>query len=110
MSTNNQASSFKKCDKKRTDFNQCLSDAIHGALKILNKPLPSYGLPSLYDVTLPEVISFGNRTYGLLQKYDHLKLIGLSKPTNINAKYLYPFLVTFFVIYIFCYAEWILVL
>ncbi|KAJ3652900.1 hypothetical protein Zmor_018826 [Zophobas morio] len=79
-------SSFKKCDRKRIDFNQCLSDAIHGALKILDKPLPSYGLPSLYDVTLPEVISFGNRTYGLLQNYDHLKLIGLSKPTNINAK------------------------
>ncbi|XP_063923802.1 uncharacterized protein LOC135137950 [Zophobas morio] len=80
-------SSFKKCDRKRTDFNQCLSEAIHGALKILDKPLSSHDLPSLYDVEFPDlVLEFGNRTYGLLQKYDQIRFIGLSKPENINAK------------------------
>ncbi|XP_063923798.1 uncharacterized protein LOC135137947 isoform X1 [Zophobas morio] len=80
-------SSFKKCDRKRTDFNQCLSEAIHGALTILDRPLPSHGLPSLYDVEFPDlVVTIGNRTYGLLQEYDQFKLIGLSKPVNINAK------------------------
>ncbi|XP_063923795.1 uncharacterized protein LOC135137944 [Zophobas morio] len=80
-------SSFKKCDRKRTDFNQCLSDAIYGALKILDKPLPSHGLPSLYDIEFPdEVATIGNRTYGLLQTYYRPRCIGLSKPENINAK------------------------
>ncbi|KAJ3660891.1 hypothetical protein Zmor_005319 [Zophobas morio] len=80
-------SSFKKCDRKRTDFNQCLSEAIYGALRILDKPLPSHGLPSLFDVEFPDVVNvFGNRTYGLLQKYDQFRFIGLSKPENIKAK------------------------
>ncbi|KAJ3652899.1 hypothetical protein Zmor_018826 [Zophobas morio] len=80
-------SSFKKCDRKRTDFNQCLSEAIHGALRILEKPLPSHDLPSLFDVEFPDLVAtFGNRTYGLLQKYDQFRLIGLSQPENIDAK------------------------
>ncbi|KAJ3652904.1 hypothetical protein Zmor_018829 [Zophobas morio] len=80
-------SSFKKCDRKRTDFNQCLSESIYGAFRILNKPLPSHGLPSLYVVEFPDLeIVLGNSTYGLLHKYDRFRFIGLSKPDKINAK------------------------
>ncbi|XP_063923801.1 uncharacterized protein LOC135137949 [Zophobas morio] len=79
-------SSFKKCDRKTTDFNQCLSEAIYGALRILDKPLPSHGLPSLYGVEFPDVFTMGNSTYGLLQKFYQTRYIGLSKPENINAK------------------------
>ncbi|XP_063924913.1 uncharacterized protein LOC135138821 [Zophobas morio] len=79
---------WKKCDRRRTDFNQCLSKTIHKTLRLLDKPLKLYGLPSLYDVTFPPdaVIEFGNTTDGLRQKYHNYRIIGLTKPRSIRAR------------------------
>ncbi|KAJ3652891.1 hypothetical protein Zmor_018819 [Zophobas morio] len=79
--------SFKKCDKRRSDFNQCLSDAIYTNLRLLDEPQKSFDLPSLYDVEFPPdvVTEIGNRTYGLLQKYSKFRFIGLSRPASVTA-------------------------
>ncbi|XP_063923797.1 uncharacterized protein LOC135137946 [Zophobas morio] len=81
-------SSFQKCDRRRTDFNQCLSKAIHGAITSLEKPLKSHGLPSLYDVVFPPnlFIEFGNSTYGLKQQFKNLRFTGLSNPQDVTAR------------------------
>ncbi|KAJ3652887.1 hypothetical protein Zmor_018815 [Zophobas morio] len=81
-------SSFKKCDRRRSDFNRCLSKAVYKAVKVLDKPLKLYGLPSLHDVAFPPDFfsEFGNSTYGLRQKYTNYRLIGLTKPQNIVAR------------------------
>ncbi|KAJ3652888.1 hypothetical protein Zmor_018816 [Zophobas morio] len=81
-------SGFKKCDKRRSDFNQCLSDAVYDTLRILDKPVKSHGLPSLYDVEFPPdaVIEVGNSTYGLTQKFSRFRLVGLSKPQSVTAR------------------------
>ncbi|XP_063924993.1 uncharacterized protein LOC135138897 isoform X1 [Zophobas morio] len=83
-----EASSFKKCDKRRSDFNDCLSDVVYNSLKVLDKPLKSHGLPGLYDVEFPPdvVVEIGNSTYGLLQKFAKFRLTGLSKPQGVKAR------------------------
>ena len=85
----NEAPIWKKCDRRRSDFNQCLSKTIHKTLRLLDKPLKVYGLPSLYDVTFPPdaVIEFGNTTDGLRQKYHNYRIIGLTKPRSVRARY-----------------------
>ncbi|KAJ3652898.1 hypothetical protein Zmor_018826 [Zophobas morio] len=82
------ASGFKKCDRRRTDFNRCLSKAIYGAVTSLDKPLKSHGLPNLYDLEYPPDVKaeFGNSTYGLKQKFSKLRFIGLSEPQEIAAR------------------------
>ncbi|XP_063924953.1 uncharacterized protein LOC135138859 isoform X1 [Zophobas morio] len=82
-----EASSFKKCDKRRSDFNQCLSDAIYTNLRLLDKPQKSFGLPSLYDLEFPPdvITEIGNRTYGLLQKFSKFRFIGLTRPESVTA-------------------------
>ena len=85
---NIEASSFKKCDKRRSDFNQCLSDVVYEGFKVLDKPLKSHGLPSLHDIEYPPdvIIEIGNSTYGLEQKFSKLRIIGLSKPESVTAR------------------------
>ncbi|KAJ3652897.1 hypothetical protein Zmor_018825 [Zophobas morio] len=81
-------SSFKKCDKRRSDFNDCLSGVVYDTLRILDKPLKSHGLPSLHDVEFPSdaFLEIGNSTYGLLQKISNYRLIGLSKPQSVKTR------------------------
>ncbi|KAJ3660890.1 hypothetical protein Zmor_005318 [Zophobas morio] len=81
-------SGFKKCDRRRTDFNQCLSKAIHGAIISLEKPLKSHDLPSLYDVVFPPdlFVELGNSTYGLKQQFKNLRFTGLSNPRDVAAR------------------------
>ncbi|CAH1383467.1 unnamed protein product [Tenebrio molitor] len=38
---------FRKCDQKKSNFNECLSDAIWNAITQLEKPMEKYGLPTL---------------------------------------------------------------
>ncbi|KAJ3652894.1 hypothetical protein Zmor_018822 [Zophobas morio] len=81
-------SSFKKCDKRRSDFNQCLSEVIYNSLKKFDKPQQSHGLPNLYHLKFPPdvVIEIGNRTYGLLQKYNKFRIVGITKPESVTAR------------------------
>ncbi|KAJ3617211.1 hypothetical protein MTP99_007455 [Tenebrio molitor] len=39
-------SSFTKCDKRKPDFNECLSEAVRNAIGQLVKPMEKYHLPS----------------------------------------------------------------
>ncbi|XP_063924777.1 uncharacterized protein LOC135138722 [Zophobas morio] len=79
-------SSFKKCDKRRNDFNECLSDVVYDSLKVLDKPLP--GFPSLRCIEFPPdaMMEIGNRTYGLWQKYTKFRVTGLSNPQSIKTR------------------------
>ncbi|XP_063925119.1 uncharacterized protein LOC135138990 [Zophobas morio] len=81
-------SRFKKCDKRRNDFNQCLSDVVYEGFKALDKPLKSHGLPSLHYIEFPSdvIIEVGNSTYGLAQKFSKFKSIGLSNPERVTAR------------------------
>ena len=83
-----EASSFKKCDKRRNDFNQCLSDVVYEGFKVLDKPLKSHGLPSLHYIEFPSdvIIEVGNSTYGLAQKFSKFRSIGLSNPESVTAR------------------------
>ncbi|XP_063925002.1 uncharacterized protein LOC135138904 [Zophobas morio] len=83
-------SNFKKCDLRRTNFNECLGDAIHDAIIQLDKPIKSHGLESLYDVQLRpdiDVMNIGNHSQSVLrQKFSKFRIVGLSKPEATTAR------------------------
>ncbi|CAH1382505.1 unnamed protein product [Tenebrio molitor] len=46
-------STFTKCDKRKFDFNNCLSEAIKNAITQLDRPMDEYSLPSLEPFFAP---------------------------------------------------------
>ncbi|XP_063924741.1 uncharacterized protein LOC135138690 [Zophobas morio] len=77
-------SSFKKCNVKRANFNQCLTEAIRDAVRQLDKPMPKYGLPVMDPFAVPYelgIVEFGDAQTGVHQKYTNFVLKGL---TNIR--------------------------
>ena len=80
------AQSFKKCDKQKPDFEQCLGSAIRDAIKQLDKPVPEYGLPNLEPLALPQGITIGNATTGVRQKYSNVGIYGHTEITNVKAR------------------------
>ncbi|XP_063924976.1 uncharacterized protein LOC135138882 [Zophobas morio] len=78
--------SFKKCDKQKPDFEQCLGSAIRDAIKQLDKPVPEYGLPNLEPLALPQGITIGNATTGVRQKYSNVGIYGHTEITNVKAR------------------------
>ncbi|RZC33143.1 JHBP domain containing protein [Asbolus verrucosus] len=73
------ASSFKKCDRKSDDFNQCLVTAVQGAIKQLEKPIPELELPSLEPVKGPHLtVAPGRNIFHIEQNYENFDSYGFS--------------------------------
>ncbi|KAJ3617220.1 hypothetical protein MTP99_007462 [Tenebrio molitor] len=78
---------FKKCDKKQSDFDQCLSTAVKDALSQLNVGKKEVGLPSFEPLEIPSlVIGAGTGPVGFAQNYKNVKLSGFGKPDSLKAK------------------------
>ncbi|KAH0821678.1 hypothetical protein GEV33_001113 [Tenebrio molitor] len=81
------SSTFKKCDKKQSDFDQCLSTAVKDALSQLNVGKKEVGLPSFEPLEVPSlVIGAGKGPVGFVQNYKNIKLSGFTKVDSLKAK------------------------
>ncbi|CAH1382500.1 unnamed protein product, partial [Tenebrio molitor] len=80
------SSTLTKCDKRKIDFNDCLSGAIKNAISSLDKPMEKYNLPSLEPFFVP---FFFPKT-GLKPEFDtklkNCKIFGRTKITDLTAK------------------------
>ncbi|RZC32122.1 takeout-like [Asbolus verrucosus] len=73
-------SSFKKCNRKTSDFNLCLPEAVESAVSQLNKPINEVGLPSLEPLQIPSLtIGAGTNAVGVEQNFKNVKLSGFTK-------------------------------
>ncbi|CAH1383478.1 unnamed protein product [Tenebrio molitor] len=80
-------STFKKCDKKQSDFDQCLSTAVKDALSQLNIGKKEVGLPNFEPLEVPSlVIGAGTGPVGFVQNYKNIKLSGFTKVDSLKAK------------------------
>ncbi|CAH1383481.1 unnamed protein product [Tenebrio molitor] len=80
-------STFKKCDKKQSDFDQCLSTVVKDALSQLNVEKKEVGLPSFEPLEVPSlVIGAGTGPVGFAQNYKNVKLSGFTKIDSLKAK------------------------
>jgi hypothetical protein len=81
------ASTFKKCDKKQSDFDQCLPTVVKDALSQLNVEKKEVGLPSFEPLEVPSlVIGAGTGPVGFAQNYKNVKLSGFTKTDSLKAK------------------------
>ncbi|XP_063924200.1 uncharacterized protein LOC135138207 [Zophobas morio] len=87
--TLNLPPSFKKCNLRSGDLDQCLSTAIQEAIQQLKKPLPDYGLPNLEPFEPPKeaFLEYGNETTGIRQKYFNIKMNGFTKIEKTSARF-----------------------
>ncbi|RZC39867.1 JHBP domain containing protein [Asbolus verrucosus] len=73
------ASSFKKCDRKQDDFNQCLVTAVQDAIRQLEKPFPEVGLPSLEPIgTSHLTVAPGPKVFQVQQSYKNFNNFGFT--------------------------------
>lgn len=80
------APTFKKCDYKKTDFNQCLKKAMQIAISQTNHTLKSIGFPSLEPLDVPSFsIGAGNGPVGVQENFENAKLYGFSAGTVEDA-------------------------
>ncbi|KAJ3621577.1 hypothetical protein MTP99_003694 [Tenebrio molitor] len=76
---------FQKCDKKKSDFNECLSQAIQNAIVHLDKPLEEYGLPSFEPFMLSSVSPRLGRKIDFEHTFKNYKIFGRTKISNTKA-------------------------
>ncbi|XP_063924744.1 uncharacterized protein LOC135138695 [Zophobas morio] len=80
--------SFEKCNIKHLDFEKCLSDAIHDAIKQLKDPIPELGLPSIDPFNMKSIkLDLGDSTQSLQQIWSNITVQGLSKPAATDARW-----------------------
>ncbi|RZC39868.1 JHBP domain containing protein, partial [Asbolus verrucosus] len=73
------ASSFKKCDRKQDDFNQCLVTAVQDAVRQLEKPFPEVGLPSLEPIETSHLtVAPGPNVFQVQQSYENFNNFGFT--------------------------------
>ncbi|XP_063924999.1 uncharacterized protein LOC135138902 [Zophobas morio] len=79
--------SFQQCDRRTSDFHDCLSNAVKDAIQQLKEPLPEYGLPKLEPFEAPKeaIVEYGDETTGIRQKYSNMKIGGYTKIENTSA-------------------------
>ncbi|XP_068900652.1 protein takeout-like isoform X1 [Tenebrio molitor] len=72
---------FKKCNRKRKDFGECLAQAVEDAVGQLTKPFKEVGLNSLDPLEVPSMtIAPGSGPTNFQQNYKNMKITGFSKP------------------------------
>ncbi|KAJ3651226.1 hypothetical protein Zmor_017277 [Zophobas morio] len=73
-------STFQKCAKNKSDFNQCLLKAVENAVHQLNHPMMAVGLVSLEPLEVSSInISPGTGAAQFTQIYKNVKVYGFSK-------------------------------
>ncbi|KAJ3621585.1 hypothetical protein MTP99_003701 [Tenebrio molitor] len=77
--------SFKKCDKRKADFDECLSMAIQSAIIQLDKPLEEYGLPSFEPFLMPNIPPKVGRKIDFNHRYKNFKIYGRTKISKTRA-------------------------
>ncbi|CAH1379861.1 hypothetical protein MTP99_003687 [Tenebrio molitor] len=77
--------SFKKCDKRKADFDECLSVAIQSAISQLDKPLEEYGLPSFEPFLIPNLPPKIGRKIDFYHRYKNFKIYGRTKIRKTRA-------------------------
>jgi hypothetical protein len=80
------APTFQKCDKKKSDFNECLSRAIQNAIVHLDKPLEEYGLPSFEPFLLSSISPRLGRKIDFEHTFKNYKIFGRTKISSTKAK------------------------
>ncbi|CAH1382501.1 unnamed protein product [Tenebrio molitor] len=78
-------STFTKCDKRKSDFNSCLSDAIKTAIKQLDRPMEEYSLPSLEPFFVPFFLAKTGVKLPFDSKFRNFKIFGHTKITHLKA-------------------------
>ncbi|XP_068912362.1 protein takeout-like isoform X2 [Tenebrio molitor] len=78
-------SNFQKCDKSKPDFNECLSEAVHGAIRQLNKPMEEYGLPSFEPFFLAKFLPSLGRKVDFQQVFKNYRIFGRTKISKSQA-------------------------
>ncbi|KAJ3617212.1 hypothetical protein MTP99_007456 [Tenebrio molitor] len=81
-------SSFTKCDKRKPDFDACLSEAVRNAISQLVKPMEKYHLPSFEPfefagVNLKPGAPSGNSSK---MKFTDYRVYGRTKLNSLKAK------------------------
>ncbi|CAH1383474.1 unnamed protein product [Tenebrio molitor] len=81
------AATFKKCNRKRDDLDQCLSTAVADAVRQLGQPQSAIGLPSLEPLEIPSLtVGAGTGPVGFAQNFHNVKIKGLTKDFTLKAK------------------------
>jgi hypothetical protein len=79
------ASTFTKCDKRKIDFNDCLSEAIKNAITQLDKPMEQYHLSSLEPFFMPLIFPKIDMAPYFVNKFKNIKIFGHTKITDLKA-------------------------
>jgi hypothetical protein len=79
------ASTFTKCDKRKIDFDDCLSEAIKNAISQLDKPMEEYNLPSFEPFFLPMILIKRVKNGNFDKKLKNYKISGHTKITDLKA-------------------------
>jgi hypothetical protein len=79
------ASTFTKCDKRKIDFDDCLSEAIKNVISQLDKPMEEYNLPSFEPFFLPMILIKRVKNGNFDKKLKNYKISGHTKITDLKA-------------------------
>jgi hypothetical protein len=79
------ASTFTKCDKRKIDFDDCLSEAIKNAISQLDKPMEEYNLPSFEPFFLPMILIKRVKNGNFDKTLKNYKISGHTKITDLKA-------------------------
>ncbi|CAH1382503.1 unnamed protein product, partial [Tenebrio molitor] len=74
-----------KCDKRKIDFNDCLSGAIKKTITQLDKPLKEYNLPSFEPLFLPMFLPKTGTKNNFHAKFKNYRIFGHTKITDLKA-------------------------
>ncbi|KAH0814086.1 hypothetical protein GEV33_008703 [Tenebrio molitor] len=78
-------STFTKCDKRKIDFDNCLSEAIKNAISQLDKPMEEYNLPSFEPFFVPIILSKAVKNGNFDNKLKNYRIFGHTKITYLKA-------------------------
>ncbi|CAH1379867.1 unnamed protein product [Tenebrio molitor] len=76
---------FTKCDKRKIDFDDCLSEAIKNAITQLDKPMEQYHLPSLEPLFVPLILPNVDMAPYSVSKFKNFKIFGHTKIIDLKA-------------------------
>ncbi|XP_044261204.1 protein takeout-like [Tribolium madens] len=80
--------SFKKCDLRDNNYNECLGKAVQNAIEQLTSPMEAVGLPDLEPLEVPSmVIGAGSGAVQFQQNYFDIKIGGLTKIDSLQVNF-----------------------
>jgi hypothetical protein len=79
------ASTFIKCDTRKSDFDESLSEAIKNAITQLDRPMEEYNLPSLEPFFVPFFFPKAGEKPAFDSKFKNYRIFGHTKITDLKA-------------------------